>query len=1171
MATDIDSLEIKINAESKKANDAIDNLVGKIDKLTTSLSKIDGSKLSSLAYGVQKLGTSMQTMNNVKTADFTRLAKNLGKLNEVNVSQLGEVAKKVDAIGQSLGGLSSVSDGAKQLGELANGIKQLGYKSSEKAITNIPQLAKAVKQLMVELSKAPKVSQNLIDMTNALAKLARTGSSSGKAATSLSNAFNTYSKSTVKAKTHTFSLASAIGKLYASYWVLFRAFGKIRDAINISSDLTEVQNVVDVTFGKYANLVEKMSETSITDFGMSELTVKEVSSRFQSMGTAMGFAQGKMADMSVELTKLTADMASFYNVEQKDVAEDLESIFTGQTRPLRTYGLDLTEATLKEWALKQGLDANIDSMSQAQKTMLRYQYVLANTGAAQGDFARTSDTWANQTRILKQNLEQLATVLGGTLINALKPLVKAFNVVIGQVVTFAKVISNALGKIFGWTYEESGVGGVASDFESASDSANDIASSTGKAADNIKKMKAGLRAFDELNVINISDSGSSSGGSGGSSSGGASSGTGGQWTQTESIIKNFESEIDTLYKLGERIGSTLINAMESIEWDSVYEKARGFGSGLAEFLNGIFAGQNGITLFGAVGKTIAGALNTVIQSALSFGQTFDFEQFGVNIADGINRFFETFNFEDLANTINAWVQGIWKTLTTAISKIDWKGAWDEAIKLLENIDLDTINIILGAVVIKGILSPHLASTALSMIGTALSRSIAQAIASKLGIEIAANAGIKTAITTGLTQAFTSIGTTFMAGLKGLFGSEAALSALSFISPITKAITGIGSVISGVAIAVTNFLDMWKTGFTWLKETLMVLGTALTAVGAIILGAPALVAGVVAGIVAVVATIAVVVHDNWDAICEFTKGLWKNIVNIFTPAANWFSENVIEPIVRFFDGLKKRVKQVFEGLWIIVKAIWIVVANWFNSNVITPLVNFFSPIVNKVGGFFVSLWNNIRNVWSSVANWFKTTIINPVSNAFKTACNNISGFFTSLWSGIKKGVASAMNAVISGIEKAINKIVSGINGIIGGFNKIVTVAAEIVGANWSGVSKLSKVSLGRISVSGYELGGFVENNLPSKYSLFMAGEHGKPEMLGTVGGKTAVAGGSEITGIREEIRATANEEMELLRQQNNLLQAILSKEFGITKDDIGRAARSYANDYYKRTGREAYSF
>ena len=119
--------------------------------------------------------------------------------------------------------------------------------------------------------------------------------------------------------------------------------------------LTEVQNVVDVTFGRYRKKIEELASGSIENFGMSELTTKEIASRFQAMGTAMGFSTGKMSEMSVGLTKLAADMASFYNVDQEKVAKSLESVFTGQTRPLRTYGLDLSQATLKEWALKQGM------------------------------------------------------------------------------------------------------------------------------------------------------------------------------------------------------------------------------------------------------------------------------------------------------------------------------------------------------------------------------------------------------------------------------------------------------------------------------------------------------------------------------------------------------------------------------------------------------------------------------------------------------------------------------------------------------------------------------------------------------------------------------------------------------------------------------------------------
>lgn len=687
--TSVDQLYIEVNAKASKANDAIDRLCGKLDRLSTSLRKVNGAQLTGLATGVQRLGSAMNTMNQVKTADFTRLATNLTKMGNIDVAKLNSASVSISHIGKAINNIGPVSENAQKFGELARGIAQLGYKSSTQAIENIPKLATAMKNLMTTLSTAPKVSKNLIDMTNALAKLARTGSSSGKAVTSLSRSFDLFSRSSKKAQKSSFSLASAIGKVYATYWMLFRAFRLLKKSIDISSQLTEVQNVVDVTFGKQRNLIEEMSKTSITDFGMSELTVKEVSSRFQAMGTAMGIANQKvassseflakkgvtaygdlgdsMANMSVNLTKLTADMASFYNVEQKDVAEDLTAIFSGSTRPLRTYGLDLTQATLQEWALKNGLDANVKSMSQAEKTMLRYQYVMDRTKNAQGDFARTANTWANQVRILKQNFQQLGSVLGETLINMFKPIVSGLNVVIGKFIQFAKVVSDSLGKIFGWKYQDTGVGGVTTELEDASDASEGVGGGLGKAADNAKKLKQQLQGIDELNVL-TSDSGSGgSGGSGGGGGGGTSGGdaSSGQWVKTESIFKDYESSLDSLYKLGDYIGTAITKSLNNIDWESVYEGARNFGSGLASFLNGLISPD----LFGALGKTVAGAINTALHALNSFGETFEWKEFGISIARGLTRFFETWDAGLTAETLSNFARGILQSLSGFFSTL----------------------------------------------------------------------------------------------------------------------------------------------------------------------------------------------------------------------------------------------------------------------------------------------------------------------------------------------------------------------------------------------------------------------------------------------------------------------------------------------------------------------
>lgn len=300
-------------------------------------------------------------------------------------------------------------------------------------------------------------------------------------------------------------------------------------------------------------------------------------------------------------------------------------------------------------------------------------------------------TWANQVRILKQSFQQLAGIVGGTLINAFKPLIQALNSVMGKVIAFAETVTNALGSIFGWQFESGGTGGIADDFSGMAGDSGDIADNLdnaaggaggtadnlGDAAKNIEKMNKGIRKFDEL--INITmpetneDSGNGGGGGGKKPSGGG-SGTGsgaegakGSLVKTDTIFDKYKSDIDSLYELGKYIGDALSKAMESIDWDSVYEKARNFGKGLAEFLNGLISPR----LFGNIGKTIAGSLNTALHFLDSFGETFDWKNFGKSIAAGINGFFKKFDFKLLGHTFNVWAKGLLDTMIEAVSGTRW--------------------------------------------------------------------------------------------------------------------------------------------------------------------------------------------------------------------------------------------------------------------------------------------------------------------------------------------------------------------------------------------------------------------------------------------------------------------------------------------------------------------
>lgn len=668
------------------------------------------------------------------TGVISSIAKLGGKASTQATKNLPTISAQLQNFVRQMNQIGSFSFDMINLSQMVAAIGKLGSVASGRAVNNIPLLARNLKELFVTLSSAPNVSGNIIRMTEALANLS-TGLGRTRGATSnASSGMNLFGKNVDSVRIKSFSLASAIGKVYATYWTLFRGFRLLGDAIDISSSLTEVENVVRQTFGQYESLINNFAKTSIEKFGMSELSAKQFASRFQAMGTALDIPQGKMAKMSIRLTELAGDMASFYDVSQEDIAKSLQSVFSGTTAPMRRYGIDLTQATLKEWALKQGLDANISSMTQAQKAMLRYQYVLAHTTNITGDFARTADTWHNQITMLKENFKALGAVVGGGLINAFKPFIKVLNAVLQKVISFAEMVTNALGSIFGWRYEASkgaGISGLADDIGSASDGMDDLSNAAGNAgkntggiAKNAKKAKKEIqqatRAFDELKVISKQSkdkgSGSGSGGSGGGSgSGGSGGGDTGKLVKTDTIYKDFVSNIKDLEGLGIEIRKALVKAVGGIEWDKIYAKASGFGTGLAEFLNGLFSeDKKGNSVFTATADVIAGALNTAIFASKGFTDKFKFETFGKNVAHGFNRFFKKFKWKQCAEAINGWVDGFWKFVRGFFDDLSWKDIFNGLKTFLKNLTPESLATIL--MFTGGKLAPIVSSTLCSILG-----------------------------------------------------------------------------------------------------------------------------------------------------------------------------------------------------------------------------------------------------------------------------------------------------------------------------------------------------------------------------------------------------------------------------------------------------------------------
>lgn len=1201
-----ESIELQIKSDAQQATKAIGNLQSKLQGLGSTLNSLNGASISNFASGMSQLATSLRSVSSIDTRTFSKIATNMEKLGNLDTARLVSSASALKNMATELSGFASISKQSAEITQLTASISKLGSKSAGYAADNIRNLGSALKEVMTTLSNAPRVSNNIIQMTNALANLSQQGAKVGSASRSLVTGFSNTTKSIKSTRSGFRGLASTIGKFYATYWMVMRAVGKIGSAVDLASQLTEVQNVVDTTFGDMASKVDDFTKTSIQDFGMSELTVKQISSRFQALGTSIGISSEQvangtavankalmsqnntlykttdsMADMSLNLTRLAGDMASFYDVDQADVAKSLQSIFSGTIAPLRRYGLDLTQATLSEWAMKNGLDANIKSMTQAEKVLLRYNYVMANTQAAQQDFSRTANTWANSIRVLKQEFQAWGSIIGSVVINALKPFVQALSKVMLKVISFTRTVADALGAIFGWTIEISGGGATVDGMEDIAGGVGDIGDSADKSNKKAQKLKKTLLSIDEIHALDDnSDSGSGGGsGSGGSGGGGAGGGVDSSLKKTDGLLEKYKSSIKDLYSLGKYIGDALASAMESIDWKKIYQKADNFGKGLADFLNGLISPR----LFYDLGATIAGSLNTALHFLNSFGTTFDWTNFGLSIANGINGFFENFDFALLAKTINAWVQGIYTMLTTAIKNVSWKDVLKGITDFLSNLDIKTVEIIVGTLLIKKIISLKLGSVALAFIGKSLSKAIAQAIASKIGFELVEGAGIGTAIMQAFKTIFASLSTNLGLLIEGLFSGLSLGDAITaaFGTGAVDLLATIGSAFSAIAgtiLSIVNFVKMLKDGFSWINEILMVIGVALATIGAILAGVAALPAVIVGAIVAAVSTIVVLVKDNWNTICElfstvgdwfnenviepvvsffkdmwktisgFFGSLWKDIVTVWQGASKWFSSTVIEPIVGFFKGFATRAQQIFQGVWIIIQAIWIVASSWFNNNVITPISNLFNflktliqttiqtakdfvfstwqgvaswfsgTVIQPISNFFNMLKagitsalsvakNFVISTWQSVAGWFNGNVISPITNCFNIMKNGITNAFNYVWSSIRGGVTGAMNYVISKIENGVNFVVSGINSLLRGFNKVVSMAAKVAGANWNGVSLVPKVHIPRLASGG----------------IFPRGEDGMAfinhnELVGKFSnGKNVVANNQQITeGIKQAV-------------------------------------------------------
>ena len=320
-----------------------------------------------------------------------------------------------------------------------------------------------------------------------------------------------------KAAKQATTIFSGLGKKIAAGLGIAAVAKFTKDCIEVGSNVTEVQNVVDTAFKDLSWQADQWASNAMTNFGLSELSAKKYMGVFGQMSNAMGITGKAALDMAENVTGLTGDVASFYNLGMDEAYTKLKSIWTGETETLKDLGVIMTQTNLDQYALNNGFGKTTAKMTEQEKVMLRYQYVTSALSNATGDFVKTQDSWANQTRILTLRFQQLKASLGKGFIALFTPILRGFNSLLAglqkvadgfasfvQMLTGAD-ISSSMGSI------SADIAGIGDDAGGAADNVSGIGDAAKKTAKDIEKSLAG---FDQINKLTEPTDDSSSSGSG---------------------------------------------------------------------------------------------------------------------------------------------------------------------------------------------------------------------------------------------------------------------------------------------------------------------------------------------------------------------------------------------------------------------------------------------------------------------------------------------------------------------------------------------------------------------------------------------------------------------------------------------------------------------------------
>ena len=964
---EMQGIEFQIVNDSAAASAGVEVLAKKLTELKTSISG-STTALSKVAAGISQIKNSV---NNMNTGDFAnkinRISNSLsnlkGQTDSLKIS--ASIGNQLAAINQAITNLPDTP--GEKLRNLASGLQPLSELGRSNMTSFINQLKK-LPEVIQELEKADidKFTQQMKNLAAAMKPFADEMNkvSSGFSAfpsriQRLIASTEQYNGTVRRATTSTNAWNSALKAI--SFAAIYRAAAKLLGiAIAKSSQYTEDLNLFTVSMGKYAeeayNYAQKVSDV----MGIDPAEWMRNQGVFNTIITGFGVAGDKAAFMSKNLTQLGYDLASFYNIDFESAMQKVQSGISGELEPLRRLGYDLSVARLEQERLNLGIDKSVSSMTQAEKSQLRYYAMMTQVTQVQGDMARTLENPANMLRVLRAELEQAARAVGNIFIPILT---KVLPIAIAVASALQEIIA-AIAALFGVTVKSPKWGDA---IGSASAGSGAIADNMDSAAGSAKELKRYLAGFDELNVLPDQNQGGSGSGAG------VGGGDLGLDLPGYDFLKNaVTTQIDEWKKKLEPLVSFVKDNLKEI-----LEIIATIGIALLawklsnDFLNGIMAlktlGKNGLS----IPLTIAAG---VILTAASF--SIEFRAIKDAIEDKLNSFnFGEIILSGLGGTVGAGVIG--KGIGQLIFKAFKGSAVAKAITAGGGtISTGLIGAAIGGIVagipmfvtgvydaimnglntLNGLLIPAgstLAATGIgAIIGTAIG-SVGGPVGAAIGALVGLVIGALTDLGILIYQKWDEI-CAFFAPVAEWFN-------VNVIQPISGFFSGLwDGIVDTFSPAISWFSDLWGS----VSQTF---------------------------------------EDVFYNIGVLVSGTWETIKIVWGIVSDWFDTNVIQPVASFFSGLWDGISSWAIKSWNKISTVFSGIAAWFDANVIRPIV-----------GFFTDLWTDITVIFGKVVGFFKG-IINGVLSGLNSAISYAFGGINSILRSIR-GFSIAGFTPFSGLRE-----------------------------------------------------------------------------------------------------------------------------------------------------------